>query len=57
MTPLTVNPIVNVLLSNSGEVVGVSTNIAPDVKVVIAPSQEAFNDASKGMSFSTGNDK
>lgn len=56
MIPLTVNPKVLVLTNDNGQIVGVATNIAPDVQIVVTDNPHDFQDAARGMPFKTGKD-
>lgn len=51
MTPLTVNPTVVVLIDDKGNVTGVSSNVAPDLKVEVVKSGVDFLNLSKNKPF------
>jgi hypothetical protein len=56
MYPLPVEPTVVILLNDSDQVVGVSSNIAPlpELKVEVTRSQRLYNELAKGKMFRTG---
>lgn len=51
MTPLTVDPTIVVLVNENKEVVGIATNIAPDVKVLVARNRARFDSVACNMPF------
>lgn len=59
MTPLTQNPIVNVLVDRNNNVVGVATNIAPlnEMTVIVTDDQNTFNKLAIGEPFVAGASK
>lgn len=53
MTPLTVNPTVVVLVDDKGNVTGISSNVAPDLKVQVVKTGVDFLNESKNKPFVT----
>lgn len=51
MIPLTVNPTVVVQIDELGRIIGVSSNVAPDLKVVVAHGKQEFNYESVNKPF------
>lgn len=51
MTPLTVDPTVVVLVNENKEVIGIASNIAPDVKVLVTRNREKFDRAAANKPF------
>jgi hypothetical protein len=54
MIPLPTNPNVIVLVDDNNNVVGVSTNVALDLKVEVLRSQTVYDNRAKGNPFVTG---